>query len=162
MAVATLRLGRRSKEIMTMTLQEISESEVKQMNGEQIHIVKVLEQKNLKTGETAPVVFTDLEFQVLQIYITKMRPQITGDAFNPIAFPSQQQRASSNNMTFASFYNILQKLESKSGKKVSSRTVRGSKITHNRSLNVSDTSRRHLAKAMSHRKLLIGTTWLIL
>lgn len=150
MSVATIRLGRRSKELMNMTLAEINEAEKKEIDGKTIHIVNVVDQKNLKTGEAAPVVFSDPEFQVLQIYLSKMRPKITGDAFNQTAFPSQQQRASSHNMSFGSFYNILQKLESKSGKKISSRTVRGSKITINRSLNVSDSSRRHLAKAMSH------------
>lgn len=150
MSVATLRLGRRSMELMHMTLEEVQCAEQKEVEGEVFHIVQVLKQKSLKMGEPAPVVFSDVEFKVLQLFILKMRSTITGDSYNPICFPSQQQRASSNHMTFSSFHSIINKLQTTPGKNVTSRAIRGSKITHNRSLNVSDSERRNLAKSMSH------------
>lgn len=149
MSLGTLRLARRSMELIHMTLSEVQQADTKHINGEVFHIIKVVNQKNLKMGEPAPVVYNDVEFQVLNIYIRKMRPMLTEDQFNPIVFPSQH-RGSSYHMTFSSFNKILDKLQTKSGKKVSSRVIRGSKITSNRSLNVSDSDRRHLAKAMSH------------
>lgn len=133
-----------------MTVDEVKKAEKKWIDGEFFYIIKVLQQKNVKMGEAAPVVFSDVEFQVLNIYITKMRPQLTGDIYNPVVFPSQSQRASGFNMSYSTFNNILDKLVTRSGKKLSSRIVRGSTITNNRTLNVTHSERLHLAKAMSH------------
>ena len=53
-------------------------------------------------------------------------------------------------MTFSTAWAILQKFKTESGKPLSSRVVRGSKITHSRGLDISEQERRDLAASMSH------------
>ena len=52
--------------MMKMTLEEVSNAEEREVNGEKIRIVKVMNQKNLKHGKEAPIVYTEKEFKVMQ------------------------------------------------------------------------------------------------
>ena len=53
MAVATIRLGRRSKEIVEMTEEEVKNARCKVIEGEKFHIVEVSEQKSSKSGQVS-------------------------------------------------------------------------------------------------------------
>lgn len=79
--VATIRLGRRTKEIMTMTLDEVRDAEKIQVEGDcgdcvENYVVKVYDQKDLKTGNEAPIAFTEGEYDVLVNYINLLRPKL--------------------------------------------------------------------------------------
>ena len=53
-AIGTVRLGRRSKELIRMSLDEVNKAEQRTVNNEPFYIIHVTEQKNAKTGEAAP------------------------------------------------------------------------------------------------------------
>ena len=152
MVVGSIRLGRRSKELMTMTLEEVAEAEKTLINGEAFHIVKVMDQKNLKHGEVAPIVYSSTEYKALELYIRHLRPKLTNDVFNQSVFiPRLKLKCSgTQDLSFSSAFNILQKFKTESGKKLSSRAIRGSKITITREAGVTDEERRNLARSMSH------------
>ena len=150
MAIATLRLGRRSKELLTMKLSEVEKAEVKLINRQKYHIVKVLEQKNKKAGLEAPVVFEDKEFKVLSIFINKLRKKLSLNENSQVVFPPKSSIHAKEEMSLSSAWRILQKFETKTGKKISSRVVRRSKVTYSRSKNLSEQQRQDLARSMSH------------
>jgi hypothetical protein len=151
MAIATLRLGRRSMEIINMRLSEVENADlVTTEDGDRYYIVKVLEQKNLKAGEAAPVAFSADEFNVLNIYIKCLRAKLTNSE-NTAVFPATGlTKALSTEMSFSAACRILQKFVSSTGKKLTSRVARRSIITNSRKLNLSDHQRREYAKSMSH------------
>ena len=107
------------------------------------------DQKNAKVGRPAPVVFSQLEYQVLQNYIEDMRPKLLRTPSN-IVFPPRSCYEDGKTLAFSSIYSILNKLKTKSGKTVSSRSLRGSKISENRRRRVPIEQQRSLAAAMSH------------
>ena len=86
MTVAALRIGRRSKELMTMQLGVVENAKEAEIDGEPFFIIEVSDQKGMKSGNEAPVVFSDLEFKVLKIFINQMRPRLV-DKFQTNVFP---------------------------------------------------------------------------
>ena len=67
--VATIRIGRRSLEMVKMKLNEVEDAKKTEIDGKLFWIVNVVEQKNTFTGKPAPVVFEEQEFKALQIYM---------------------------------------------------------------------------------------------
>ena len=67
MLVAFLRLGRRTKEIIIMTLTEVMEAEMRLIDGQRMAIIAVADHKNSKSGEVAPVTFSEVEFAALNL-----------------------------------------------------------------------------------------------
>ena len=108
MVVGSIRLGRSSKELMTMTLDEVAEAEETLINGEIFHIVKVMDQKNLKHVEEAPIVYSSTEYKALELYTRHLRPKLTNDIFNQSVFiPRLKLKCSgTQNLGFSSAYNI--------------------------------------------------------
>ena len=151
-AAGTLRLGRRSKEFMKMKTTEVDEAERLEVDGDVFYVVKVFDQKNLKTGEAAPVTFTSEEYDVLKIFIAELRPKIVATDFERNVFPPKRHTkfGAAKDLSFSSACKILQSFKTKSGRKITSRTIRVSKITSNRGGTYSDKERNDLAKAMSH------------
>ena len=153
-AVATVRLGRRSLEMTRMTLSEVDDAQETAINNKTHHLIKVLEQKNSITGKPAPVVYDESEFEVLKFYIKDLRKRISPSSQNQFVFPSYEKLNSrvDQGMTLSGAYKVLQKCNGESGKNFSSRTIRGSKITVSRSKNPSDSEKNHLANSMSHSR----------
>ena len=60
------------------------------------------------------------------------------------------KHASSKNASFSSAWRILQSFQTKSGKKLSSRAIRGSRVTNLNKESLSDSQRIDLASAMNH------------
>ena len=151
-AAGALRLGRRSKELMKMTTSEVDDAERVEVDGDVFHVVKVFDQKNIRVGEAAPVTFTAEEFKVLEIFIAELRPKIVSNKFEKNVFPPRRHMkyAAAKDLSFSSACRILKTFETKTGKKITSRTIRGSRITSNRCTNYSDKEKSDLAKAMSH------------
>lgn len=116
MAVATLRLGRRSKELMTMTLQEIADAEEEIIRDEKYWFIKVADQKASKVGEAATVAFHDIEYEALTIYITFLRPLIGTTSCTSAFISTNTGDGSSGNLSFAAVHRILQKYENIRGK----------------------------------------------
>lgn len=74
-AVGVIRLGRRTKELTTMTTDEVYKAEKIVVDEEEdfTYIIKVLDQKKLKTGQEAPVAYKAHEYSVLLKYIEHIR-----------------------------------------------------------------------------------------
>ena len=56
--LAAMRMYRRSKELMTMSLDEVADSEDVKVDWENYKVIKVAKQKNAKTGNPAPIVYS--------------------------------------------------------------------------------------------------------
>ena len=152
MAVATLRLGRRTKELTHMTLDEVKNAEKRRVLDESFHIIEVSNQKAVRTGTPAPVAFEESEFKVLEHYIEFLRPKITKDKFSKVVFPpcTKLNSQSENHMSFSASFKILQKFNTSSGMKISSRSVRGSKVTSSRINKMSEADCEQQAMTMNH------------
>ena len=148
MAAATLRLERRTGELIKMTTEEVKNAKEEIVEGVPFYIVKVLEQKDLRTGQEAPIAFSK-EFDVLKIYISKLRPKIIRDQNSQIVFPPTKANSDKDSMTYGGAYKILQKFMTSSGNKISTRSVRMSRITNSRSMDLSD-QQKDMAASMSH------------
>ena len=68
MVAACIRLGRRSKELMTMTIDEVNTAEEKVIDGNTFHIIEVEDHKSFKQGKEAAIPYSDsvLEFNALK------------------------------------------------------------------------------------------------
>ena len=151
-AAGTLRLGRRSKELMKMTVTEVRQAVNKKINNEQIFIIEVMDQKSTKSGQAAPVAFSDREFQVLNLFLKTLRPKIIGEAKCSLVFPSSKTTRYNalHELSYAGAWKVLQKFRTASGKRLSSRVARASLITNSRKSKISEEEARTLAKAMNH------------
>lgn len=149
MLVAAIRLGRRSTELVTMTCEEVGRAEERSINDEPHYIVKVFEQKNIKTGNEAPLAYSEGEFKVLRKYIEILRPKLNLNK-NCISVFTTINKKINNKLSVASAFNILTNFETSSGKKMGSRAIRKSKITNSRYLNLSDQQVKDRATSMSH------------
>lgn len=148
-AIATLRLGRRTKEIITLQIEEVDKAVVKVVDGEEFRVVEVLEQKNLKSGELAPIAYTTQEFILLQTYIKFLRPKLSSDESVKNVFINGKT-SKTPILSFSSVHSILQNFKTSSGKKLGSRIIRCSKITNSRDLDLSHQEQLDLARSMSH------------
>lgn len=151
MSTATIRLGRRAKELVRMTLTEVEERECKTVNDKNMFIIMVAAQKTSGTGQAAPIVYTEEEFKVLMLFIEKLRPKLLGEAQSNIVFPAKMVNSvSSTDLSLSSTWRILQNIPTTSGKKISNRVLRASKVSNSRDLNLSETQKQDLAQSMSH------------
>ena len=150
MAAAILRLGRRSKEIMRMTTKEVEDFQKRSVNGENFYIIEVLENKSAVGAKAAAIVFNDTEFTALRMYIQFLRTKIVENS--SIVFPSTsgQKLNESSSLTFGGAWKVLQRFSTQSGKKLSSRVCRSSKVTNSRLDNITLEEERKLALAMNH------------
>ena len=158
MAVATLRLGRRRKELLTMSIDEVRSAQMEKV-GSKTFYIKVLNQKHSKCGQEAPVAFEKEEFEVLELYIKKLRPKITTDCrlktvFHPL---SKASSPLGQELSLSSAWKILQKFETRSGKKISSRVVRTSKVANSREANFTREECDNLASVMNHSSATAAT-----
>ena len=149
-AVGALKLGRRTKEMMTMTCKEVEEAEEREINDERFHIIKVMKQKNLKSGKEAPVAFSSKEFTALTRYIDVLRPKLALKENCDEVFTTVHKEPHNNELSFSGIYNIMQNFTTSSGKKLSTRSVRGSLITNSRDHDLTDQQAKDRANSMSH------------
>jgi len=150
MAIGTLRLGRRSKELAYMTLDEVREAEEIDIKGKSHRLIEVKNQKTAHTGEPAPVAFTHDEFRVLELYIDYMRPKISSANSESVFVPLDTLGGGKNTLSLSSAWSILRKFKTESGKRLTSRVARVSRITISRSKDLSLQERQDLAKSMNH------------
>ena len=147
----TIRLSRRSKELMSMTLEECANPETREVKGKTIKIIKVLDQKNVKSGKPAPILYTESEYCALTAYVNFLRPKFSNDiTIDNVFLTTSYQSNRPTPLTYSAIYKILQKFKTKSGKKLSSRALRGSMVTESRKKNYSNDEQKMLADAMSH------------
>ena len=153
-AVATVRLGRRSLEMTRMTLEEVKGATESVINGNKYYTINVRDQKNTHTGSAAPVVYHEDEYHVFLVYINQLRLKLTSDSNCKVVFPANCKTNSKldQSLGLSAAYKILQKFETTSGKKISSRTIRGSIVSNSRERNFSDEHLNHLAKSMNHSR----------
>ena len=151
MAIPALRLGRRSKELMTLQLNEVDKAEKTDIEGEPFFVVKVSRQKGAKVGKEAPIAYTNEEFTALKIFIQKLRPRIA-DKFQTNVFPVKKnmKHSPSKDGSLSSAWRILQSFQTTSGKKLSTRTIRSSRVTNKNRLSLTDAQKRDLADSMNH------------
>ena len=106
-AVATIRSGRRSKEILKMTVEEVNEAKETSINGKKYYRINVLDQKkNTKTAEPTHIALTEQEFKGLKLYIGSLRTSHCNVAFPPRLHTKTDMTRS---MSFSSACNIMQK-----------------------------------------------------
>ena len=151
MAIATIRLGRRSKEIIRMNMVEVGDAICKEVDGERFYFIEVADQKSGKFGKLAPVAFSESEYFLLKKFIKYTRPSIVHDSSSEIVFPSSSgMNVNSAEPSFGAAHRILQKFETSSGKKLSSRVARSSKVTNTYKRKLSEGVNRVYATAMNH------------
>lgn len=149
-AVAVIRLGRRTKEIITMTMEEVFGAETITIDGGATnYVVKVYDQKDLRAGNEAPIAFTEEEYDALKKYGNILRPKLTIEDGCHTIFTTTNKKTN-NSLSFSGVYNILQLYETSTGKKLSSRAIRGSLVTNSRYLDMSHQEQEDLASSMSH------------
>lgn len=147
--VPTIRLGRRSTELITMTCDEVQRAEERLINGEVHFIVKVLEQKDIKSGNEAPIAYNEPEYKVLKKYIEILRPKLNIHENCKSVFTTIHKKIN-NKLSLAGVGNVFQTFETDTGKKLGSRSIRKSKITNSRYMNLSDQQIKDRATSMSH------------
>lgn len=103
--------------------------------------------------------FDEQEFKALKIYIRDLRSSITWNKFSKVVFVSSSKINSNleQELSLASAHRILQSLQTKSGKKLSSRSIRGSIISDSRRKNLPEETLNHLANTMSHSRKTADT-----
>ena len=74
--IGTIRIGRRSKELVEMTIEESNDAEDALVDEEHYKIINAFNQKNIRTGELAPVPYSVKGYEILQLYITKLRAKL--------------------------------------------------------------------------------------
>ena len=136
---------------MTMQLNEVENAQETLIDGQRHFIINVANQKSIKSGEEAPVCYSDDEFKVLKLFIELMRPRLA-DKFQTNVFPVKKHMKNSapKNVSFSSHWKILQSKESESGRKLSSRIIRRSRITSRNAQPLTDSEKRDMATAMNH------------
>ena len=77
MAAAANRVPRRSLELTKMEIGEYNMAKRLEIEGEVFHIIYVLEHKTNCSGAPAPIVFSELEYRALNVYMNKIRVQFT-------------------------------------------------------------------------------------
>ena len=151
---AIIRLSRRSKELVSMSLEEYSNPEDCIVGGENFKIIHVSDQKNARTGKAAPIAFHECEYAALTAYVTHLRPKIDiNSSFKNVFLTCNTQLTEPSPLNYSSLYKIMQKFTSKSGKKLSSRALRGSRITDSRNKNHAHEQRTMSAETISHSLL---------
>ena len=151
--IGAIRLGRRAKEFARMTVDEAKKAERVEVNGEEFFLIEVSDQKTANSsGDPAHVPYESMEYEVLCKYISDLRSKLVNDKFCNIAFPSLPKinSNSSNDLSLSAVFKVMQKFSTSSGKKVSTRSLRGSLVTNNRRKEMSETEKRNMAKAMNH------------
>ena len=154
LACGAKSIPRRSLELMCMTLDEVKMAEKRIINGEECIVIEVADQKTRNTGEKAAVIYDPIDFEALQIYISKIRPKILDGRKSTEVFPTSKtmlNRSSENTkLSFSNTNRIMSNFRTKQGKKLSTRVIRQSCITHSRKSNSTYEQRIALAKAMNH------------
>ena len=79
LALGSVRLARRSQEMLSMTLREVIHAELNVLDNERLYIINVARHKNRKHSTDALVTFTESEFKVLNLYNRKLRKMFTTD-----------------------------------------------------------------------------------
>lgn len=148
--IATIRLARRSGEIISMTLEEYEQAEDVTVDDKPFKIIKVLNHKTSKTGKPALVSLSKEEYVALSLYIKHLRPKLGQTAVNNVFLTCSNQLCGPAPLNYSSLYKILQKFETTSGKKLSSRALRTSKITESRKRKLSQEDKVALAESMNH------------
>ena len=119
------------------------------IEGTKIVVLLVKEQKRKTSGKPAGVVFSEAGFKVLQYYIEHLLKEICRDKFNQYVFPRRSNCQIGKPISLQEHLSILQRKEV-NGKRISSRSIRGTYVTLNRSSNASVEQRQDLADSMNH------------
>ena len=137
-----------------MTLEEVSLASKRVINVISNHIITVKNQKSTQFAKPAPIVYEEKEFFVLKKYITDLRCKFSQSKFCNLVFPttSRMNSRTKQNLGLSAAYGILKKLEKLSGKSVSSRILRTSRITSTRQQNLPDSLLNKLADTMNHTR----------
>ena len=137
---------------------EVRSAKMEKVGSKTFHIIKVLNQRHSKCGQEAAVAFKKEEFDVLELYIKKLRPKITTDCRLKNVFPPLSKASSplGQELSLSSAWKILQKFKTRSGKKISSRVIRTSKVT-----NSGEEECDNLASVMNHSSATAGRHYII-
>ena len=115
--IATMRMVRRSKEIVTMSLDEVDKAEDLFLEVELYKIINVADQKNARGRKAAPIVYNSTEFKALTVYISQLRRKFGTEVnINSVFLASSCQYVTPSSLNYSSYCKILQKFTSTSGK----------------------------------------------
>ena len=133
---------------MTLQLYEAYNAKSTCIDGEDFKLIKVSNQKSERNGYEAVITYSLEEYKCLLKYIEYLRPIICKDFENKNVFTSSRSAISSDGkMKFSSITNIIKKCQTKSGKKLTCRVLRTSKVTNSRSDDSTTIEERvHVAK----------------
>ena len=76
MSVASLRLGTRSKELVSMTIDEVKRAKTQLVDEEEYKIIEVVDHKNTKSGIEAGIAYKNSEYRILGKYIKYVRRKL--------------------------------------------------------------------------------------
>ena len=149
-AAAATRIPRRTAELIRMTLKEFQMAKSHVIEQETFFIY-VLQHKTNTEGIPAPVVFSELEFKALEIYIKLLRPRLT-DSEDPssMVFAKCSTNNADHQMSLSNVTHILGNYKTLSGKILSTRISRISQTTEQRLSNPSREEIEQFSKTLSH------------
>ena len=106
----------------------------------------------LFTGDPACIPLTYEEYDALGVFIEKLRPKLWPETDNRRIFTASYKNSSneSGELSYTAVWHITQKFQSTTGKKMSSRLYRASRVTSLRDNDGTTEEKIHLAKAMNH------------
>ena len=128
--ISLLRLGRRTTEITTLSLQEVSNAEIN--NTENSYTINIKNHKTRKHDKNAYIAFNEPEFQILQTFIKDYRPELTSDT-NPDSpvFPIKTNKSSKSSKLFLqNVHRILNKFKTEENVTLTSRITRKSIVSN--------------------------------
>ena len=151
-AIATVRLCRRSKELIKLSIEEVNKASLRYLpNGSSYYMIEVQDHKNTRTGVPATIAYTQCEFKILNLFIKHFRTVLTNGEETSIVFPNRIKPSNPNvELSFTDLHYILSKFKTSSGISISSRSIRGSAVTNFQREENCDKTRRDMAVSMGH------------
>ena len=77
MTACTLRMGRNTKELITVKENGARSGQMKTINDKVFYIIEVVHQKSTKSGKAAAVVLNKVEYKVLILYLDKLKMKVS-------------------------------------------------------------------------------------
>ena len=143
--VATIRMSRTSKELIEMTVSECKDAEERLIKGELLKAIKISAQKLPKSCKQTPVVYSEIEFKALCLYIKYLRPKMRPTNISNVFFSCNSLHSRPTPLSLLSVYKILQQYTTNSGKKLALHALKGRHVRNTGMNDLSDYGKQTLA-----------------
>ena len=83
---------RRSQDMQTMTLDKVDNADYLLLDGKNFYCIDVAVHKTLFAGEPASVIYSEVEFKTLNLYVDQIRPYFLHGEEISLVFPAEKLR----------------------------------------------------------------------